>query len=507
MDNGCTTRNTDPLRPRKEGLLTLRQPLIFLLFLFGSLASQFSFPQLIGSDGFFHIRLAEAPLDGMPWLPYSVFSDGWVDHQLLFHLLLSPFVWLLPDVTAAKAAAATFAAVAAFACYRFLLTERCPAAFLYALLPAALSWHFWLRMEMPRTQALSLALLVTAMGALSRGQNLHLFVLSWLYSWLYHVSVVLIPIALGHMAVVFLLAPGGQRRLAWKGPLVSLAGLMSGLLIHPHSPRTLSYLYQHVVLKVINGEELPVGQEWLDGSLTGLLEHAWGALIALGAALALWVLSRERRSGVTALFGLSAAGASLAAIQGTRFLEYAVPLSTLTLALAIRDYNPSPPRFGWRPLRVGAGLVLIAMLVFSGLTLREVVRTEPNPQRLAGVMEFASSHIPAGETLFHFSWNDFPELVFHGPQYRYIAGLDPHFLALHSASQWDLYRRIGEGWGTNPSKPISEHFGAHWAVLVLPYEGAAQLLAQDPGLQEEYRDASAILYRVIPSEEPRQRGP
>ena len=122
-------------------------------------------------------------------------------------------------------------------------------------------------------------------------------------------------------------------------------------------------------------------------------------------------------------------------------------------------------------------------------------------------MDFASTRIQAGETLFHFSWNDFPELVFHGPNYRYICGLDPHFLALQDASLWRLYQQISEGWGENPSKPIAQRFGARWALLVLPYEGAEELLGRDQGLHEEYRDENAILYRVSLGEEPRQTGP
>ena len=118
----------------------VRADAVFLaVAVLGSAALQFSFPQLIGSDGFFHLRMAERVLTGeMPWMPGSIFDEGWVDHQLLFHLLLAPFAWLLPGVPGAKAAAATFAAIAAFACYRLMLAERSPAPLLYALLPAAL---------------------------------------------------------------------------------------------------------------------------------------------------------------------------------------------------------------------------------------------------------------------------------------------------------------------------------------------------------------------------------
>jgi hypothetical protein len=89
-------------------------------------------------------------------------------------------------------------------------------------------------------------------------------------------------------------------------------------------------------------------------------------------------------------------------------------------------------------------------------------------------------------------------LVFHGPEYRYIAGLDPHFLALHDADLWDLYAKLERGWGTNPSKPIHARFAAKWVVLVLPHDGAEALLSGDPGLRVLHRDPSAIVYAVSP---------
>jgi len=46
----------------------------------GSFLLQFSFAELDGVDGFFHIRAADRLLDGlrgeMPWMPLSVFGDG-----------------------------------------------------------------------------------------------------------------------------------------------------------------------------------------------------------------------------------------------------------------------------------------------------------------------------------------------------------------------------------------------------------------------------------------------
>ncbi|HCP47104.1 MAG TPA: hypothetical protein DIU15_13750 [Deltaproteobacteria bacterium] len=477
------------------------QASIALILLLGSLLCQFRFSQVVGSDGFFHIRLAEQLFEGaMPWLPLTIFSDGWVDHQLLFHAALFPFAATLPGITAAKAGAAVLAAAAAFTIYRFLRTEGCPAPLLFALLPPALSWHFWLRLEMPRTQGLSLVLLFLCLGALCRGRHRTLFALSWLYAWTYHVAFALLPMALLHAAVVMWTSSALPRHQALRGPLYIGAGLLAGLTIHPHTPHTFRFLYHHVILKVWNPSQLPVGLEWRDGGLDLLLSQGTPSLLLLGLAAAALMRASGRRSGVALFFLLSAVVANAAIVQGSRFLEYSLPLSATALALALRDLDPSPPRWGWTPLRWGAGVALACGLVLSMNSVKQAVEdTEPNPNRLAPAMNWLGNNATPEDVVYHFSWGDFPELVFHGPQFRYIIGLDPHFLELKDPQLWSLYQRIGAGGahsGRNPSKPISQRFGAQWAILVHPYPGAPELLDEDRGLTLVYEDSSAIVYRV-----------
>jgi len=474
---------------------------ILLLLLAGSLVCQFRFTQLVGSDGFFHIRIAERLFDGaMPWLPLTVFGNGWVDHQFLFHAALHPFAASLPGLVAAKAAAAVLAAAAAFTIYRFLRAEGCPAPLFFALLPPAVSWHFWLRLEMPRAQGLSLVLLFLSLSALCRGRHRALFVLSWLYAWTYHVAFALLPLALLHAAIVQWSGARVLRGQALQGPLYVAAGLLAGLTIHPHSPRTFGFLYEHVILKVWNASELPVGLEWRDGGMDLLLSQGRGSLALLLLAAIFLARASERRSGVALFFLCSAALSNAAILQGSRFLEYSLPLSAAALALAARDLDPQPPRLGWTRLRRIAGAALVGGLLFSMTAVEQAVEsTEPDPQRLAPAMGWLEANAAAGDIVYHFSWNDFPELVFHGPEFRYIVGLDPHFLALESAELWSLYRRIGAGGadaGRNPSRPMAQRFGAQWAILVLPYPGARDLLQNDRGLALTYEDEAAIVYRI-----------
>ncbi len=461
--------------------------------LLASLALQFSFAPLIGSDGYFHVRAAERVFGGgMPWMPHSVFADGWVDHQLLFHLLMAPFAWLLDGAVAAKAAAATFAATAAFALWRLLRTERVPAPAAFAVAPFAVSWLFLLRMEMPRTQSLSLAFLVVATGALSAERHRLLLAVAALYMATYHVALGLLAVAAAHVAIV----GATERKLEWRGPLAVVTGLGAGLTFHPHFPRTFRFAWQHVVDKVGNREALPVGLEWTDGGLHWFLGPALGGALALGAAIAL-----QARAPVRSRLGLTlialAGGATGAILGGSKFIEYAVPLSFLALGVAVRDARVGAPLETPRSRGALAGMLAIGLLLSSSAVLARVVVEEPHPDEAAGAAAFLRTVAEPGSAVFHFHWNDFPEWVFHAPEFTYVVGLDPHFLYLHDPDRWRLFDSLGGAYDGKRSDAIRSTFGAGWALVRLPHPGAREALAADPGLALRYEDEFALVYEVL----------
>lgn len=456
-----------------------------------SLALQFSFQPVIGSDGFFHIRAAERVFGGgMPWLPLSVFADGWVDHQLLFHILLWPLAAAFPGVVAAKLAGALLAVVATLSLHRTLTGLRAPHAALLAASPL-LGWLFWLRLEMPRAQGLSVALLLLTFGALTGKRWRTAFALAFAYAWTYHVSLVLLPLA----AALIAARAARERALDLRPVLAVGGGLLAGFAIHPHSPGTLRFAWQHVVLKVLNRDGLPVGGEWVDGGLVPLLRHGWPALLALAGSGLLLRVRWRRMASETGAALLLAAGATGAILVGTKPVEYALPLAALALGLAARDAGARLPT----PLVKVAWVGLALALLLSGLRVRQaVIATEPDPYARAAALAWLAEHAEPGERVFHFSWNDFPELVFHGPQFEYIAGLDPHFLALHDPELWRLYEQLGGPYTGLRSQAIAERFGARWAVLVLPHPGAREALAADPGLHKTFDDGGTLVFAVAP---------
>jgi hypothetical protein len=484
---------------RSPSLETIR---FFGGVLAASLALQFSFPELIGSDGFFHLRMARDPFGPMPWMPQSIFDQGWVDHQFLFHLLMFPFALVLGGVAAAKTSAAVLAAAAITGCFAFLRTERVPGAALFAVLPGAVSWVFLLRMEMPRTQSLSLLFIVLALLALQARSLWLLLLVSWAYMASYHVALILLPMV-GLYCFIHRTEPNSA---GWKPLLVSGLGLSAGLTVHPHSPRTFGFLWDHVVQKVLNRDDLPVGKEWQDGLFALLspgqghdalriLTQSVGPLLLLAGSLLCLYLARSQRSKLAVVLFLLAAGACSGLLVASKAIEYAAPLASLSLALSLRDLAPL-----WlqsQTKRKALGLVIGMLLITQALILQRSVRvTEPPPDRFAPAAEFLRAHADTGEVIYHFSWGDFPELVWHAPEFRYVVGLDPHFLQLESPALWNQFSALSQCSYANPSKPIRELFEARWALVSLPWDGAEDCMAQDSDMELVFRSGGALIYRI-----------
>ena len=102
---------------RRLALNSWVQGTLIFIIAFGLLLSfQFMTPGLFGFDAFYHLGMAEEMLEqgivqDFPWLYYTVFSQNYVDHHLLFHVALMPFVFF-NKIIGGKIAIALFGALA-----------------------------------------------------------------------------------------------------------------------------------------------------------------------------------------------------------------------------------------------------------------------------------------------------------------------------------------------------------------------------------------------------------
>jgi hypothetical protein len=148
---------------------------LFSLFVTFLAMAQFATPNLIGNDGYYHIKMAnlmrtEGLRPAFDWLPFTVLNaEEFVNHHFLYHILLIPFTF--GDLRiGAKLASVVFPALTFLAVWWLLRGQRVPHAALWSLGLLVVSEAFIYRMSMPRSMSLSLGILVLALHWLLTGK-------------------------------------------------------------------------------------------------------------------------------------------------------------------------------------------------------------------------------------------------------------------------------------------------------------------------------------------------
>ncbi|GAB4258478.1 MAG: hypothetical protein Kow0054_21870 [Deferrisoma sp.] len=450
-------------------------------------AIQFATDGLYGNDGFFHIRFAELMrgrwvVRSLPWLPFSVHAEVYRDHHWLSHLLQVPFTFFPDLLTGAKVSAAFYAggALAVFFVVVRGLGVRRPG--LWVALLAVSSSGFVLRMEMPRVQSQSLALLLAGAYLLCTNRKVPLAAVAAVYVWLYDgFSVLLLLGALWAVAE----AVRHGRRVRW-GTLAALAGGTAfAVVVNPYFPLNVeSYLFNFERV-FLQRETVWVGAEW---GAPGVMEFGRQMAVPLaalcGAAAMEW-----RRLGWRGVAGHPAvlwAGATLLFYAtARRWVEYAPALCVLAAA-SLAGRGLRDPRW---PV-----VVLLAAVGINGPQLVRLPSFAKPRTLFAGVSGWLERNTGEGEVVFNVDWDRFPMLFFHNRKNRYVVGLDPNYLYYYEPELYNRWEFIAKG----KSAALAEHlgdFGCRYLVAS-PRFRAVWKSAERSGLERVYEDEDARIYRV-----------
>src|ERR1051325_2626860 len=121
-------------------------------------------------DGYYHIKWARLLWDNMrsghfppafPWLPLTTLNpQSYVDHHLLYHIILIPFTWFRDLQTGAKISAILFATIAVFMCYWLVVRYEIRYRLIWLLALLACSAPFLYRMNMTKEPPFAIIFLV-----------------------------------------------------------------------------------------------------------------------------------------------------------------------------------------------------------------------------------------------------------------------------------------------------------------------------------------------------------
>lgn len=498
---------------------------LFALFVMFLATVQFSTPNLVGNDGYFHIKMAylmrtEGLRPLFDWLPLTILnSEDFIDHHFLYHVLLIPFTF--DDLRlGAKAASVIFPALTFLLVWWLLRGQQVPYAAVWSLGLLVVSEAFIYRMSMPRAMSLSLAAMVLGLHWLLTDKHRWLLPLAFLYVWLYN-AFPLILVMTGAYVVARWLIDG---RIIWRPLVYAGLGVGLGLVINPYFPDNLTFVYHHFAPKLAGTTSIRVGNEWYPYKTTQLMENSGLALIAFLVGvfgLGLYDRRMDTRT-ATSFFLVTLFGAML--FKARHFVEYFPPfalifaafvwapllqrwlegttwhsISDLPLDQAISRLQRTAPAHIWRK-RVISGMMLAALLPAIWFNLnasRDSLRSSKPYQRYAGAAAWLQANTPAGARVFQTDWDDFPRLFFYNTHNTYTLGLDPTYMQLRDPALYDIWVDISKGRVEQPSATISYRFGASYVLTDLDHKSFLREAGDDPDLPEVYRDEYAVVFQVL----------
>jgi len=481
--------------------------LLFVVCLVPLVRLIFATPGFVGNDDYYHTRISSEIIEqkrlalDFPWLPQTILSeDRFVDHHLLFHLYLAPWV-VLEDIQGAKLATAVIAAGVFVAAWGFLrgVGVRYPAVWTVALF--GVSSPFLYRMLMIRTQGASLLLLIVALHVLFQKHYRVLLPLGFAYAWLYD-GFVLLPA----FAVLYGVAQAiTERRLVWRPLVYSGLGVVLGLLINPYFPHNLEFILEHLGAKTsLSG--VRVGTEWYPYQTATLLDNSTGAMLALALGI-LWPSFRGRRTDTIITTLLLVALLTLYMLfRSRRFIEYYPAFALLYCAVAWGRGEISLPAGFWEKWKPVWQVVLIAgvsgtaaFLVYDTYSdAATLIKGARDVEYMAGASDWLEDNTAAGTMVFQTDWDDFPYLFFHNTHNTYLVGLDPTYLERADPELWDRWVAITRGDVARPSAIIRETFGAYYVVSDTRHGAFAEKANEDPDIEIVYRDEYSYVWQIRP---------
>jgi hypothetical protein len=349
-------------------------------------------------------------------------------------------------------------------------------------------------MSMPRAQSAALLILILGLHWLFQERFWLLLPLGFLFVWLYDAF----PLLLFIGGAYFLATWMTERRIVWQALAFPAVGIILGLLINPYFPENIFFIVNHLAPK-IGASSTRVGNEWYPYRTWTLVENSGVALLAMVLGTFAWGWRKERIDRVAlTLFILTILFAFLL-FRSRRFIEY---FPAIALIFAVVSFAPlveewlGESKTRARIMFVALFVLLVLPAAFVVNQTREAVGGSKPADQYADAAIWLHDNTPAGSMVFQTDWDDFTRLFFYNQNNVYTVGLDPTYMELYDAELYDEWRQITQGDVKQPGEVIRERFGASYVFSDLKHKSFLEEVADDPLLEELYRDKYAVIFAV-----------
>jgi hypothetical protein len=451
-------------------------------------------------DGYYHIKWTSIlweslrnthALPPFRWLPLtSLNPKQYVDHHLLFHIILIPFSRFVDPRLGAKVAAVLFGSLAVIMCYWLLIRYHIRYVLVWLIALLACSAPFLFRLNMSKAPPLAIIFLVLAVHFLFQKRYWPLLPIAFLFTETYDLFPLLLFTAMAWVGVI----AWTERRFEGRPLLWVSLGIVAGLVINPYFPQNLELIYEHARIKLtLSDYDTKVGGEWYPYDSWEFLGNALVACISMVVGYIAFDPADRKSAQHPLLFAILATALMIMMAKWRRIAECWPPFAVMFAAFSLQTWlvggRATFPRLppdimqelepfldrntttqsvdDWSAVEIikMVSVVLIALFLSTALffnlraAAKDIRQSEPHEYYQRGA-EWLKAHVPPGHIIFNTDWDDFPRLFYYDTDHYYVTGLDPSYLYDKNPGLSQLYERITLGKEENPGPLIRDRFGA-----------------------------------------------
>ncbi|MFH1425908.1 MAG: hypothetical protein ABIG66_00530 [Candidatus Kerfeldbacteria bacterium] len=529
---------------RKSLFLALKKwwldnPWIAPLLIFCIAVAAFSLwlasPTFADPDSFYHIKISEMmikkrqAITEFPWLQFTTLKNAYVDHHLLYHVYLIPFILALGTTVGVKLATILLGSgtVTLFCCLLQKMKVRYSLLFSILLL---FSYSFAFRMGLSKAPAVGFLFLTGGFLLMAMKQHRLLILTSFLFVWSYG-GFLLLPILAGIYSLI-----GAFRYVQKNGkaferkkmlrlflPLAAtVAGTAAGLLIHPSFPQHIIFLWQQIIeIGLINQQNvIGVGNEWYPSEIITLISDNILVAGLLASGLIAFFATTKKQTTASITAGVLVFIFFIFTLKSRRYSEYFIPWAVLFSALSLhlsgaldalpRLLKKAKQKMSSNAVTATAGAVaaIYCLFIFGGVCAMGAENVYDSHHHGIPLTDFADAgkwlrtHSNKGDIVFHSNWDIFPQMFYHVARDRFIVGLDPTFMYNYDQELYWEWVDITKGEQTkNLYEIIGDDFNARFVVIENDHTAMMNNVIADGRFKKTYEDASYTIFRL-----PRENG-
>ena len=413
--------------------------LVFLLFFVIILFIQFRVKEIIGFDGWLHIKMAdiikkEGFIQSFPYTTESILADNYADVQLLFRVLLIPFTYF-GLMFGAKIAAALFSALCFTFFYWYLRKNDINYPLLWTSLYAVCSVDLMYRFLEARAMPLAILSLVLTFYFIDKKMYKSLLIISLLFTWLYQGFIFQLLVIVVYFVVDILI----RKKADFKLLIYPFIGVFLALVINPYFPKNMGFLYTQLFEVNLIGNLY--NMEWRAWNIKELfmLNYILFILLIIGLFPVVKKMKLEKKS----LFFLVLSVIFLVGMLKTRRMqEYFAPFTVIFAAFSL---NENVAKFkGKKAVRyVFIGLICIIAILSLVKLDTNIKNNNFLPWYKEGA-EWLNENVPNGSKVFINAYT-FNYLFFYDPELRYTHGIDLTYSYLYDKDKFNRYMDALQG--------------------------------------------------------------